>query len=284
MPLVSVVVPTHNRPGMLAEALASVRAQTFADYETIVVSNGESAEMRARSRAVAVRAGASWFGLDDGNVSAARNFGIERAAGEWIAFLDDDDLWHAEKLERQVEAARRTGADMVASDFVRSFPDGREVPERLRPRAGWTYAKALSHQKWGTFPSAALIRKSTLQEVGGFDPALRMNEDNDLWRRISWRHAIHQTDDVLARYRTGHESVSRNRRQAVFYDLIYYIKMYRDTPSDLRWALPSPLTLGRCWLLRTITPFWLRQPKKSWLKLLPQIQAAIATISGAFRL
>jgi glycosyltransferase involved in cell wall biosynthesis len=81
MPMVSVVVPTHNRPEMLAQALASVHAQTFTDYEVIIVSNGESDEMRARSRACASGHGA-FFELPDGNVSAARNFASARARGE----------------------------------------------------------------------------------------------------------------------------------------------------------------------------------------------------------
>jgi glycosyltransferase involved in cell wall biosynthesis len=265
MPAVSVVVPTHNRPEMLAEALASIRAQTFTDYEIIVVSNGESPDMRAQSQAVSRRAGASWFGLDTGNVSTARNFGVEQAAGKWIAFLDDDDIWLAEKLERQVEATRRTGADMIACGFVRFYPDGREMRETPRLPEGCAYVKALSHLKWGTFPSAVLVRKSVLTDVGGFDPHLPFNQDNDLWRRISWRHAIHQVDAVLVRYRMGHSSVSRNH-WGHFQDLRHSLKMYRDTPPDLRWALLSPLTLGRRWLLRAIMPSWLRQPKHSWLR------------------
>src|SRR6266404_3543486 len=99
-PCISVIVPTHNRPEMLAEALASVRSQTFTDYEIIVVSNGESAEMRRTSREVA--AGCVYLEFDCGNVSFARNAGIKRASGDWIAFLDDDDIWLANKLERQI--------------------------------------------------------------------------------------------------------------------------------------------------------------------------------------
>jgi glycosyltransferase involved in cell wall biosynthesis len=91
MPLVSVVIPTHHRSDMLAEALASVRAQTFTNYEIIVVSNGEMPENRKRSEAVTTAAGAAWSALPFGNSSAARNFGVAQAKGDWIAFLDDDD-------------------------------------------------------------------------------------------------------------------------------------------------------------------------------------------------
>jgi glycosyltransferase involved in cell wall biosynthesis len=267
MPLVSVVVPTHNRPEMLAEALASVRAQTFADCEIIVVSNGESAEMRDASCKVTIAHRGRHFTLDEGNLPAARNFAIARAAGEWIAFLDDDDVWLPRKLERQLGAARATGADMIACDCICFFPDSRETVSGARVRAGWPYTKAVNHQRWGAPPSAVIVRKAAIDAVGGFDPEQRYCEDIDLWRRIAWRHSIHQMEEALVRYRRHAESMSRRSPMISRYDLRNFRKMLRDTPPDLRWALPSLSTLARRWLLRTIMPGWMRQPKKSWLVL-----------------
>jgi glycosyltransferase involved in cell wall biosynthesis len=269
MPFVSVVVPTHNRPEMLAETLASVRAQTFTDYEIIVVSNGEDPDTRARSKAAAVSSNARWLALDGGNVSAARNLGVEQAKGEWIAFLDDDDVWLPAKLERQVEAARRTGADLIACDFVRFFPDGREELARLRPPAGWSCTQAICQHKWGVYPSTAFIRRSVLLDVGGFDPGLRIWEDNDVWRRVSWRHTLHQMDEVLVRYRMGHASLTRTH-WIDFHELRHSLKMYRDTPPDLRWVLPSKALLLRRWILRVVTPPWARQPRKYFRELMRQ--------------
>src|SRR5258708_1108738 len=202
--LVSVIIPTHNRPEMLAEALASVRAQTFADYEIIVVSNGESDDMRRASRGAA--SGCVYLEVDRGNVSAARNFGVERAKGEWIAILDDDDVWPPNKLERQVAEAKRTGADMIVGDFLEFNPDGREIIVLPRVREGWSYVKALNHYRWGAATGATLIRRRIFDEIGGFDTRLRYSEDNDLWRRISWHYSIHQMDDIILRYRKVHQS------------------------------------------------------------------------------
>jgi glycosyltransferase involved in cell wall biosynthesis len=170
MPLVSVVVPTHNRPDMLAEALMSVRLQTFRDHEVIVVSVGESNEMRALSRACAARYGCGTvYELPEGNLSAARDFAVERAKGKWIAFLDDGDIWLPHKLERQFAEAERAGADMIACNCICVFPDGREVRERLRPPEGWTYPRAVGHDRWGACPSAGLVRRSVLMNVGSSD-------------------------------------------------------------------------------------------------------------------
>jgi glycosyltransferase involved in cell wall biosynthesis len=254
-PSVSVIIPTHNRPAMLAEALASVRAQTFKDYEIIVVSNGENDNARKASREVVAnhhcRYAAHYvryFELRDGNVSAARNFGIANANGEWIAFLDDDDLWLPTKLERQVAEAERTGADMIACDFVMFFPDGRESIVRSRLPDGWSYIKAIGHDAWGAAPSATMVRKTAFKETGGFDLNQRYGEDYDLWWRISWRHTIHQIDEVLMRYRRGYRSTARC---PMFYHLRRYAKMRRNTPRHLRSALPSPTRL----IVPTLTVF-----------------------------
>ncbi len=274
MPLVSVVVPTHNRPEMLAEALMSVRLQTFSDYEVLVVSNGESDEMRALSRACAARYGAV-YELPEGNLPAARNFAIARARGEWIAFLDDDDIWLPHKLERQLAAAQVTGADMVACDYIEFYTDGYEAIGRRRIPDGWSYTQAICHQRWGVPPSCVIVRKSVLLDVGSFDPAQRFGEDGDLWRRISWRHRIHQMEEPLIRYRKHAAAMTRDRRSTNRYDLRHFFKMLRDTPPDLRWAVPSPPTFVRRWLLRMLMPRWLRQPRKQWMALRQQLGSPV---------
>jgi glycosyltransferase involved in cell wall biosynthesis len=277
MPLISVVVPTHNRPEMLAEALASVRRQTIADYEVIVVSNGESENMRILTRACAARYGAV-FELPEGNLPAARNFAIERAKGEWIAFLDDDDIWLPHKLERQLAEAERIGADMVSCDYIEFYTDGQEAIGRRRVPEGWTYTQAICHQRWGAPPSCVIVRKAVLFEVGRFDPAQRFGEDGDLWRRISWRHTIHHVDEPLIRYRKGHGSMTQDRRSISHYDMRHFFKMLLDTPSDLRWAVPSPVTLARRWLFRTYMPWCVRHPRKQWVALRPRIDMLKAAI------
>jgi len=274
-PLVSVIIPTHKRPKMLAEALASVRAQTFTDYEIIVVSNGESPDMRRASHESATAYDATYFALPHGNASVARNFGIGHAKGEWIALLDDDDLWLPNKLERQIAEAERTGADMLTCDFFEVYQDGHEIIRRHRCLEGWSYFKSICHRRWFAATGATLIRKRVIDEVGGFDPHQRYDEDNDLWRRISMRHTIRQMDDVLMRYRMGHPSLMQHLladdRTRNLYELRYYLRMLRDTPRDLHLALPSVATfvLPRLAVflprLADFLPKWFRRPHP-WLR------------------
>jgi glycosyltransferase involved in cell wall biosynthesis len=172
-PLVSVIIPTHNRPEFLTQALDSVRTQIFADYEIIVVSNGESKEMWRQTSHIAMERGASFFALKRGNVCAARNYGIVQARGEWIALLDDDDIWHPNKLERQVSEARASGADMVVPDYIEFYADGREILREPRLFPGYNYTSSYSAQYFWSIPSGILIRKSAIVEAGMFDPILR---------------------------------------------------------------------------------------------------------------
>jgi glycosyltransferase involved in cell wall biosynthesis len=259
MPLISVVVPTHNRPEMLAEALASVKAQTFTDYEIIVISNGESFELREQSRAIAVQYDAFWLALEKGNVSAARNFGIELAQGDWIAFLDDDDLWLPEKLGRQFAEAERTDADMIASDYVNFFLDGTESIGRPRPPQGWSQLKAISCTHWGCIPSTVIARKGAIQKAGFFDPQQRYCEDNDLWRRIVLHGGrIHHVEEVLTRYRGGHAQLTspRTARTRFLYDMRFRVKAWIDTPAHLRSELPRfPCSLTQ--VIETFAPSFL---------------------------
>jgi glycosyltransferase involved in cell wall biosynthesis len=262
-PFVSIIVPTHNRPAMLAEALMSVRLQTFTDYEVIVVANGETPEMSALSRACAMRYGAV-YELPVGNLPAARNFGIKAARGKWIAFLDDDDIWLPAKLERQLAEAEKTKADMIVCNHLDLFPNGSEHPNKWVYPEGWPPLKALCHQKWVALPSSVLITKEALEAVDGFDERQRVNEDSELWRRIAWRHKIHRMNEVLLKYRTGHTRISTNRIKANTYDARHYLKMYFDAPQDLRWALPPVTTCVRRLVMRMLMPRWMRQPRKWW--------------------
>ena len=256
MPLVSVIVPTHKRPGFLTEALDSVRAQTFTDYEIIVVSNGEDADMRLRNLRTAAHHGARYFAREYGNVSAARNFGVSQARGERIAFLDDDDKW----LPGTLATLFKGNADLVAGDVVTFGTENKIIRQRIP--TGWTYHRALVQEKWYPFIGACLIRRRVFDSVL-FDPKMVLVEDTDFWRRVSHAHSIEQIPTIVLKYRHGHQSASGSRARELAC-VRHYIKRHRDTPPHLRGDLPSPFTLARRVVMRNFTPSLLRQPRKTW--------------------
>src|SRR5262245_48941409 len=178
MPLVSIVVPTHDRPHMLQEAVDSALAQTFRDFEIIIVLNGASAAAIDTAKRLAADPRIRTVEMEDSTLAAARNFGLGFAMGEWIAFLDDDDVWLPDKLAVQLDAARRTGADLVTCDFCFFDHDGIIAHGGLRPRPdGLTFAEALMLGNYVSGGSSVLVRAAALRRHGGFDPSLRACED-----------------------------------------------------------------------------------------------------------
>src|SRR5690348_11586539 len=142
-PAVSVIIPSHNYGRFLKESLESIFTQTFGDLEAIVVDDGSTDETPGVLASITDPRLKSYF-ISRCTISEARNFALERASGEYIAFLDADDRWRPEKLERQVAFLRREpSVGTVFSNFVRFnekgilpsdqlnfYPELRSVPAR----------------------------------------------------------------------------------------------------------------------------------------------------------
>ena len=178
MPTVSVIIPTCNRRPRLQEAIASVLAQTSPADELIVIDDGSTDDTAAWMQALAAnpsRPVVRYLRQDNAGPAAARNRGIAAAGGEWIALLDDDDVWLPTKLERQrAILSHRPGLDLlgVASDLMRN--------------------------RFTT--SGVLLRRDAFNAVGGFREDMRCCEDYDLWLRIAARHGCAILDEALVSY------------------------------------------------------------------------------------
>ncbi len=201
-PLVSVIIPTYNRGWIVREAIDSVLAQDFEDFELIVIDDGSTDDTRrlldSYGRDITVICQAN------SGVSAARNRGIAAAAGQLIAFLDSDDLWLPGKLSRQVaffETHPQTLINQTNEIWVRNgvrVNPGR----RHRKSSGMIFERSLALCL--VSPSAVMVRKNLLDTVGGFDETMPACEDYDLWLRISCRYPVYLIDTPLIIKRGGH--------------------------------------------------------------------------------
>jgi glycosyltransferase involved in cell wall biosynthesis len=183
---VTVVVPTHNRSALLALTLRSVLWQRHVDLEVVVVDDGSTDDT---AQVVA--------GLGDPRirrvhhptpqgVSAARNRGIAEASGDWVAFVDDDDLWAPDKLARQLQAARDTGRAWAYAGAVKVDIDQRLIGGSTPPPPPEAVMARLP--RWNPMPGGCsnVIASSTLLEAtGSFDPQLVNLADWDLWIRMA---------------------------------------------------------------------------------------------------
>jgi len=235
-PLVSAIIPTQNRPMMLREAAASVLGQTFRDLELIIVANAATPDtITAAQEIVRQDKRAHLIVRERGSLPYARNVGLSKACGEWVAYLDDDDLWLPTKIAKQLAEAERSGAALIGCGMVqfnRSGITGRigaPIPAGLSLREALTVYNCLPGSA-----SGALIRASAMRALGGFDESLRACEDWDMWRRICWHHDVSHVDEVLAHYRIHDQRMSDERRRMFRAELYLLMKITRDTPPHLR--------------------------------------------------
>jgi glycosyltransferase involved in cell wall biosynthesis len=208
VPFVSVIIPTRNRPDLLREAIDSVRAQTFTNYEIIVVINGADNPLMPRTLEVANGAGCIVLRIQQAGIAIALNAGIEAARGEWIALLDDDDLWAPSKLETQLKTAEAAAADVVFCDYcifdkTSCVPNPRLRPPRLQP-----ISEAMLMRDYGRVCSLALLKRAAVLAVGGFDETI-VAPDWDLWIRLAPHYRIAWSDAYLARVRQHPRNTSK---------------------------------------------------------------------------
>jgi Glycosyl transferase family 2 len=209
---VSVVLPTRERPALLAEALRSALGQRGVRLEVLVVDDapvpGALAVPELGDPRVCLLAGGGR------GVSRARNLGVDAAAAPWIAFLDDDDVWAPDKLRRQLDAAAAAGACLVACtvavvDAAGGFRGLREAGD------GRPLAELLTHANVIHTPSSVLVRRDAVLEAGGFDPELSMLADWDLWLSVTARCPSAVVAEPLVAYREHAASMSVTRLATV---------------------------------------------------------------------
>jgi glycosyltransferase involved in cell wall biosynthesis len=202
VPAVSVIIPTYNRAALVGEALASVQAQSFRDFEVLVVDDGgtdATPEVLAACRGVRVLRHPRRRG-----VSAARNTGINAARGEWLAFLDSDDLWRPDKLARQIFLLEGQPELLICQTEETWVRRGVRVnkPAAHRKVAGRIFLPSLA--RCMISPSAVILHRRLLQDHGAFDATLPAAEDYDLWLRLTWRYEVGLVDEPLVIKRGGH--------------------------------------------------------------------------------
>ncbi|MDP1761832.1 MAG: glycosyltransferase, partial [Deltaproteobacteria bacterium] len=201
-PLVSVIIPTYNRAALVQQAVASVKAQTYRDFEIVVVDDGGTDgtfEVLSAWREIRVLRHAGRRG-----VSAARNTGIAAARGEWLAFLDSDDLWLPDKLARQIFLLEGQPELLICQTEETWVRRGVRVnkPAAHRKVAGRIFLPSLA--RCMISPSAVMLHRRLLADHGAFDETLPAAEDYDLWLRLTWRYEVGLVDEPLVIKRGGH--------------------------------------------------------------------------------
>jgi glycosyltransferase involved in cell wall biosynthesis len=207
--MVSVVIPVFNGGGTVGAAIESVRRQTYGDHEIIVVDDGSTDE--TPSVVAAFGDGVRYVRQENRGVSAARNVGLAEARGEYVAFLDADDLWLRRKLEKQVAVLWSEPAVVAVQCSAYLVDDDLRVIEARRcSPAQDTCLDYLLFRNLPSFGSSVLVRKARIQALGGFATDLPAIEDWDLVCRLATHGRMKSIPDFLVLYRQHVKNRSRN--------------------------------------------------------------------------
>jgi glycosyltransferase involved in cell wall biosynthesis len=237
--LVSVVMPAHNAERFLSDSIRSVVAQSFSQWELLVVDDASTdqtfaiasdfAKIDCRIRVVRLE--------ENRGVANARNVGIRLARGQFLAFLDSDDLWLPHKLEIQISYMRQKGVAFSFSSYRRLAPDGR-LGSELRVPVAVTYKQLLKGNVIGCLTAVIdrmQIAVVNMEECG--------HEDYVAWLSILRKgHVAHGIQADLARYRLSSSSVSGNKRHSALWTWKIYTKVEKLSLPFASWCFVS-----YCW-------------------------------------
>lgn len=220
---VSIILPTFNRVALLREAVDSVLAQTFTDWKLIVADDGSTDDTRAYLEGLSDLRVRCLLLPHSGSEAVPRNAALRAARGEWVAFLDSDDLWLPSKLERQLRAmTEHSDCGWSYTGFALIDARGAPLPERpssaYRPVSGWILESLLRFEAGPCLP-AMLVRRSLLEELGGFDEAFPLRADYDLTLRLAARSAAHALPETLTLVREHEGRTTARRPHAELYAL-----------------------------------------------------------------
>jgi glycosyltransferase involved in cell wall biosynthesis len=206
MPFISVIIPTYNRKHCIGRAIDSVLGQTYTDYELIVVDDASEDGTFALEYFSKEQPAISYIRVHlHRGVAAARNIGVAQSTGTWICFLDSDDAWHKDKLQKQVawhEAHKEFRIFQTQELWIR---------KGVRVNPPKTHAKIHGYQfkenlkRCMITPSSVMMDKKLFLKTGGFNESLPACEDYDLWLRITCQYPVGLIDELLLTRFGGHD-------------------------------------------------------------------------------
>lgn len=241
MPTVSVIIPAYNAVNTILETIDSVQQQTYSDFELIVINDGSTDGLLDQLSTVK-EPRLQVFSYENGGLPVARNRGIARASGEFVAFLDADDLWTPDKLELQLTALQAQPKAGVAYSWTyfmdeqgHSFHVDQPIILEGNVYADLLVWNFLSH---GSNP---LIRRAAIDSVGEFNSAFRSAEDWDYWLRLAakWEFVVVRKPQIF--YRQSSRSMSSKVELMEQCQLEVLEQAFERAPAELQPLKPQSL-------------------------------------------
>jgi len=220
-PMVSVLVRTYNRPDLLSEALQSLAKQTFRDFETIVVNDGGDPAAKEVAKSFGLRNVRYYYAPHQGN-PAALNRALEMAHGKYVTILDDDDIFYPNHLQVHLDYLETEGAAEIACSKIYKmriaddYEDCRLRWEQYQVRGEKFHLEPRSKANYLIF---SVIKRECFNKVGRFFENI-MEEDPEMWLRLTNNFSVHQIDEVTGEYRERPKSLQKYRKRVFYTNLV----------------------------------------------------------------
>ena len=267
-PLISIIIPTHNRKSFIQTAIASVLSQTFKDYEVIVIddasTDGTSDYIKSQYPDFALITLAQNVGAAE-----ARNRGLQVAKGEFIAFLDSDDQWDAHYLEAQIETLRsHPHAAFVFCNHTELYGDGTSQEIRFKPSSRYSDLMDRALKDIFIFTmSVVMVRKAAIAAVGPLDPTLRICHDREFYLRLlCWGEMLHHPALLVTRVMHSH-NISSDYQEWGKYALLMF-DVFFDSECGKPYQ-PLEAEVKRYWAIAIARRAWQNHhaPLAAWMLL-----------------
>lgn len=262
---ISVIIPTYNRKKFIVKAIESVCQQTLPPHEILVIDDGSTDDTGATLQQGEYADLLQYHKIDhSGKPAIARNYGLRLATGNWVAFLDSDDLWEPRKLERQIELyAGLNEEDQISCGLIDTFnlvidaATGNVLSRLTFVKQGRSIDRVLAGN-YINKTSSVMIRRKVFDEVGVFDENLMIGEDSEMWLRIAKTFSVFTVKEFLTQVRVNTSSISRNIDWQLANHFVFE-RIIEERHSDLGGELIRRIiSFRRALLLQRIYSKWTR--------------------------
>lgn len=215
MPLISIIIPCYNQAIFLPDCLDSILKQSFSNWEAIIVNDGSTDETcNVANKYCTIDSRIKLFEKQNGGLSSARNFGIEKSIGEWLLFLDADDLLIGDHLKEVFQIiSSKPDANLIQTGYHHLNEDGKQILHSVMPSKNPELLPSILTHNIGPVHTI-IIRRSIIKQMHGFDETLNSCEDWDMWIRVA-KFGIKKVsiNKALVGYRLASNSMSRNAKR-----------------------------------------------------------------------
>lgn len=237
--LISIITPTFNRAEFIEQAVKSVLFQTHSNFELLIVDDGSTDDTRELLKPLLEDQRVRYFYQENQGQSVARNLALAEARGDFVCFLDSDNYWPADKLERQLELFwQHPENDVIYGDVIEVNEKGQEITRKNMRRFSGHIAKHMIRDNCVSM-NTAMARRQCFEELGGMSGKRRVADDYELWLRFSARFRFLYVPGYFAYYRVMDDQISsdKTRRFDSNWQIINDFKLeFPDAMSETEFA------------------------------------------------